>query len=298
MATLVGRAGATRGTVVIYFLPVVATLLGVAFRDESVGAAAAVGLTLIVAGAYLTSRREAPPLRRASEPRPPRSARAGRGAPARRGLALAVAAAAAFGTVAIFGKFAFRSGRRSLPGPRGAVPPDGRDPRRLRARHAKVGRAGAGKGAPTAPPRRDRLRARGLAVLARLATRAGGDGGVHLLQLPNLDHPDGPRRRVGAAHLAAHRPPDSRDRRGGRHLLIRRGRARGSRPGGLVRGRGRRLLHRGPGGGGRSSPRHVRAVDVHRRRPVARGDVARPGRRPPGESPGLGGHREPPVRSS
>ena len=59
MASLVGRAGATRGAVVIYFLPVVATLLGVVFRGESVGAVATVGLTLIVAGAYLTSRREA-----------------------------------------------------------------------------------------------------------------------------------------------------------------------------------------------------------------------------------------------
>lgn len=61
MAILVGRAGATRGSVVIYFLPVVATLLGIAFRDENVGAVGAVGLTLIVAGASLTSRGEAPP---------------------------------------------------------------------------------------------------------------------------------------------------------------------------------------------------------------------------------------------
>jgi drug/metabolite transporter (DMT)-like permease len=47
--------------VAVYFLPVVATLLGVAFRDESVGAAASVGLALIVAGASFTSRREALP---------------------------------------------------------------------------------------------------------------------------------------------------------------------------------------------------------------------------------------------
>jgi len=53
---------------VIYFLPAVATLLGVVFRGESVGAVATLGLALIVAGAYLTSRREAPP--------PPRTAKA------------------------------------------------------------------------------------------------------------------------------------------------------------------------------------------------------------------------------
>lgn len=58
MATLVGRAGATRGAVAIYFVPVVATVLGVAFRDETVSAPALVGVGLIVAGAYLTSRRE------------------------------------------------------------------------------------------------------------------------------------------------------------------------------------------------------------------------------------------------
>lgn len=59
MSILVGRAGATRGSVVIYFLPVVATLLGVAFRGESVGAGAAFGVTLILVGAFLTSRRDA-----------------------------------------------------------------------------------------------------------------------------------------------------------------------------------------------------------------------------------------------
>src|SRR5436309_1286640 len=38
MTTLVGRVGATRGSVAIYFLPVVAIALGVVFRDETVAA--------------------------------------------------------------------------------------------------------------------------------------------------------------------------------------------------------------------------------------------------------------------
>jgi drug/metabolite transporter (DMT)-like permease len=58
MASLVGRVGATRGSVAIYFLPVVAIGLGVAFRDETVAAISLAGTGLVLAGAYLTSRRE------------------------------------------------------------------------------------------------------------------------------------------------------------------------------------------------------------------------------------------------
>jgi drug/metabolite transporter (DMT)-like permease len=58
MTTLVGRVGATRGSVAIYFLPVVAIALGVVFRDETVAAISLVGTGLVLAGAYLTSRRE------------------------------------------------------------------------------------------------------------------------------------------------------------------------------------------------------------------------------------------------
>jgi drug/metabolite transporter (DMT)-like permease len=58
MATLVGRAGATRGAVAIYFIPVVATILGVVFLDEVVGALALAGVSLVLVGAWLTSRRE------------------------------------------------------------------------------------------------------------------------------------------------------------------------------------------------------------------------------------------------
>ena len=65
LATLVGRAGATRGAVAIYSIPLVAMILGVVFRDETVGAMGIGGIVLIVAGAWLTSRRETRTPRRA-----------------------------------------------------------------------------------------------------------------------------------------------------------------------------------------------------------------------------------------
>ncbi len=58
MASLVGRVGATRGGVAIYFIPIVAVILGVAFRDESIAPLAIVGMVVVLAGAYLASRRE------------------------------------------------------------------------------------------------------------------------------------------------------------------------------------------------------------------------------------------------
>lgn len=54
--TLMGRVGATRGSVVAYLIPVVALVLGVAVRDEEVAAIAVAGLALVLAGAWLTSR--------------------------------------------------------------------------------------------------------------------------------------------------------------------------------------------------------------------------------------------------
>jgi drug/metabolite transporter (DMT)-like permease len=59
MSLLVGRAGATRGAVAIYFVPVVALLLGVTLRDETVPLVSVLGVALVLAGAWLTSRREA-----------------------------------------------------------------------------------------------------------------------------------------------------------------------------------------------------------------------------------------------
>lgn len=58
--TLVGRVGAGRGSVTIYFIPVVAIVLGVLFRGESVGVMALCGTALVLLGAYLTSRRQHP----------------------------------------------------------------------------------------------------------------------------------------------------------------------------------------------------------------------------------------------
>jgi len=58
MTTLVGRVGGPRGAVATYFIPVVAIALGAVFLDERVASAALLGTALVVAGAWLTSRRE------------------------------------------------------------------------------------------------------------------------------------------------------------------------------------------------------------------------------------------------
>jgi drug/metabolite transporter (DMT)-like permease len=58
MSVLVGRAGATRGAVAIYFIPVVALVLGVTLRGEHVSPISLVGVALVILGAVLTSRRE------------------------------------------------------------------------------------------------------------------------------------------------------------------------------------------------------------------------------------------------
>ena len=58
MANLVGRAGATRGAVAIYFVPVVALVLGVTLRGERPALVSLAGVLLVLVGAYLTSRRE------------------------------------------------------------------------------------------------------------------------------------------------------------------------------------------------------------------------------------------------
>ena len=57
-ATLIGRAGATRGSVLVYFTPVVAIGAGVILRDEKVVTVALAGLALVLAGAWLTTRAE------------------------------------------------------------------------------------------------------------------------------------------------------------------------------------------------------------------------------------------------
>jgi len=59
MTSFVGRGGPTRGGVAIYFLPVVAIVLGVVFRAEVVLAVQWVGTGVVLFGAWLASRREA-----------------------------------------------------------------------------------------------------------------------------------------------------------------------------------------------------------------------------------------------
>lgn len=58
MATLVGRVGGPRGSVAIYFVPVVAVLLGVLVLGERVEPLAVAGTVLVLLGAGFTSRRE------------------------------------------------------------------------------------------------------------------------------------------------------------------------------------------------------------------------------------------------
>jgi drug/metabolite transporter (DMT)-like permease len=58
MTNLVGRVGGTRGSVAIYFVPIVAIALGVMVRDEEIHPLAIIGVVLVLVGAWVTSRRE------------------------------------------------------------------------------------------------------------------------------------------------------------------------------------------------------------------------------------------------
>lgn len=58
MTELGRRVGATRGSIAIYFLPIVALALGVVFRGETVPRLAVAGTALVIVGAWLSSRRE------------------------------------------------------------------------------------------------------------------------------------------------------------------------------------------------------------------------------------------------
>jgi drug/metabolite transporter (DMT)-like permease len=60
MTTLAGRAGAARGSIAIYFLPLVAVILGVLFRNESIAPLSVLGAGLVLGGAWLSSREEPP----------------------------------------------------------------------------------------------------------------------------------------------------------------------------------------------------------------------------------------------
>jgi drug/metabolite transporter (DMT)-like permease len=58
MGSLSGRVGPTRASFITYLIPVVALVLGVVFRDDQVAGVAVVGVVLVIAGAFLASRRE------------------------------------------------------------------------------------------------------------------------------------------------------------------------------------------------------------------------------------------------
>jgi len=66
MTTLVGRVGGPRGSVAIYFTPIVAIALGVALRAEPLSPWALLGTAMVLGGAWLTSRKEAPAPARAT----------------------------------------------------------------------------------------------------------------------------------------------------------------------------------------------------------------------------------------
>ncbi len=56
-ATVLGRVGAPRGSIVAYIIPVVAVVLGVTFRNESVELVQLAGLALVLGSVLLTSSR-------------------------------------------------------------------------------------------------------------------------------------------------------------------------------------------------------------------------------------------------
>lgn len=58
MANLVGRVGAPRGGIAIYFVPIVAIVLGVTILDEVLEPIALVGVALVILGAWTASRAE------------------------------------------------------------------------------------------------------------------------------------------------------------------------------------------------------------------------------------------------
>jgi drug/metabolite transporter (DMT)-like permease len=60
--TLLGRVGAARGSVTIYFLPLVAMVLGAVVRHETIAPLSIGGTGLVLVGAYMASRAEQPRL--------------------------------------------------------------------------------------------------------------------------------------------------------------------------------------------------------------------------------------------
>ncbi len=73
MTTLAGRVGAARAAVTVYFIPVVAIVLGALLLDEEIAPLSLVGTAMIILGAVLASRHD-----RVDVPRPPLSVAATR----------------------------------------------------------------------------------------------------------------------------------------------------------------------------------------------------------------------------
>lgn len=61
MASLLGRVGATRGSIVTYLMPPVSIVLGVLVRDDHIAWLSIVGMAVVLVGAVLVSRKEATP---------------------------------------------------------------------------------------------------------------------------------------------------------------------------------------------------------------------------------------------
>lgn len=59
MAVLTGRVGGPRASIAIYFLPLVAIVLGTVILGETVEPVALAGVAVVIAGAWIASRREA-----------------------------------------------------------------------------------------------------------------------------------------------------------------------------------------------------------------------------------------------
>jgi drug/metabolite transporter (DMT)-like permease len=58
LSNLIGRVGAARGSVTVYFVPVIAIVLGAVFLDENISPVSLLGTGLVIAGAFLTSRNQ------------------------------------------------------------------------------------------------------------------------------------------------------------------------------------------------------------------------------------------------
>ena len=60
-ATLAGRTGAARGSITTYLVPVIAVVLGVTIRNETISPIQLAGLSTVLASAWLTTRPTHPP---------------------------------------------------------------------------------------------------------------------------------------------------------------------------------------------------------------------------------------------